>query len=125
VVSTSKRTSSHRNVALCYIRQSFTRDSNDLASPDRQRANIQAECERQGWIPEWYEDADGHKSGTKEANRPGWLALKKRLGDADVIALVANDFARLHRKGWRIGDLIDFCTERDIHLVLTAPRSTN
>ena len=50
-------------VALCYIRQSMTRDENDTNSPERQRANIQALCESKGWIPEWYEDTGGHKSG--------------------------------------------------------------
>jgi DNA invertase Pin-like site-specific DNA recombinase len=112
-----------RHVALCYIRQSFTRDGNDVISPDRQRANIQAICERNDWIPEWYQDAEGHKSGRQEKNRPGWLALKARLGDPDVIALVANDLSRLHRKGWRVGDLLDFIEEHHVRLVLASPNS--
>src|SRR4051794_10465745 len=100
--------SSNRHVALCYIRLSMTRDESDMDSPQRQRANIQAVCDKRGWKPEWYEDAEGHKSGTKENNRPRWLALKERLGDLDVAAVVANDLARLHRKGWRVGNLLDF-----------------
>ncbi len=110
-----------RNVALCYVRLSYTRDENDKDSPDRQRANIQIECDRRGWIPEWYEDTEGHKSGQSEKNRPGWLALKSRLGDPDVVAIVANDLARLHRKGWRVGDPIDFAEEHDVQLVMAAP----
>ncbi len=110
-----------RNVALCYIRLSYTRDENDKDSPERQRANIQIECDRRGWTPEWYEDAEGHKSGQSEKNRPGWLALKARLSDPDVVAIVANDLARLHRKGWRVGDLIDFAEEHDVQLVMAAP----
>ncbi len=110
-----------RQVALCYIRQSLTRDKDDTNSPERQRANIQAVCERNGWIPEWYEDAKGHRSGRSEKNRPQWLALKARLGDPDVIALVANDLSRLHRKGWRVGDLIDYLNEYNVNLVLAAP----
>ena len=51
-----------RKTALCYVRQSFTRDADDTASPERQRANIQAACDRNNWTPEWYEDAQGHKS---------------------------------------------------------------
>jgi hypothetical protein len=111
----------NRQVALCYIRLSFTRyereediaaanvddpdakrsdAQKDKDSPERQRANIQLECDRRGWIPEWYSDTEGHKSGQSEKNRPGWLALKARLGDPDVVAIVANDLARLHRKGW-------------------------
>ncbi|TVR25366.1 MAG: recombinase family protein, partial [Anaerolineaceae bacterium] len=110
-----------RNIALCYVRLSWTRDDSDANSPERQRANIQRVCDEHGWIPEWHEDADGHKTATKEKNRPGWLALKKRLGDPDVVALVANDLSRLHRKGWRIGDLLDFVDEHDVKLVLAAP----
>lgn len=92
-----------------------------MDSPERQRANILAVCEKNGWIPEFHEDADKHKSGTKEKKRPGWLALKSCLADPDVAALVANDLARLHRKGWRIGDLIDYLDQRGVNLVLAAP----
>jgi DNA invertase Pin-like site-specific DNA recombinase len=111
-----------RNIALCYIRQSMTRDANDTNSPERQRANIQIICDQHGWTPEWYMDADGHKSGRQEKNRPGWLALKARLSDPDVAALVANDTSRLHRKSWRIGDLLDFLQEHKIRLVLASSR---
>ena len=114
-----KHTSS--NVALCYVRLSWSKDEGDANSPERQRANIQIVCDQHGWIPEWYEDTDGHKSGTQEKNRPGWLALKTRLTDPDVVALVANDLSRLHRKGWRIGDLLDFVDEHQVRLVLAAP----
>jgi DNA invertase Pin-like site-specific DNA recombinase len=122
----------NRNVALCYVRKSWTNkdkdaddqdDKNlDQISPERQRAHIQAVCDANGWKPEWYEDIDGHRSGMHEKNRPGWLALKARLRDPDVVALVANDLARLHRKGWRIGDLLDFVDQHDIKLVLADPR---
>ncbi len=109
------------NVALCYVRQSVTRDDNDTNSPDRQRANIGAMCEAKGWIAEWYEDTGGHKSGRSEKGRPQWLALKKRLNDPDVVALVANDLSRLHRKGWRVGDLIETLNNLDVALTLASP----
>jgi len=109
------------NVALCYIRQSVTRDENDANSPERQRDNIYAFCEGKGWIPEWYQDTGGHKSGRSEKGRPAWLALKKRLGDPDVVALVANDMSRLHRKGWRVGDLIDSLNSYGVALAIAAP----
>jgi DNA invertase Pin-like site-specific DNA recombinase len=110
-----------REIALCYVRQSWTRNPDDMDSPDRQRDNIEAICRLHGWTPEWYVDAEGHKSGTKVANRPAWLALEARLGDPDVVAVVANDLARLHRKGWRIGNLLDFVDEHGVKLVLAAP----
>src|SRR5258708_17712288 len=113
---------SMRTIALCYVRQSFTRDGREMNSPGRQKDNIQAICEINGWNPEWYQDADGHKSRRSEKNRPAWLSLKTRLGDPDIVALVANDTSRLHRKSWRIGDLLDFLQEHKIRLVLAASR---
>ncbi len=120
-MSRKKQRASERTVALCYVRQSYTRDENDKDSPERQRANIERVCRENGWSPEWYEDVDGHKSARQVKNRPAWLRLEKRLGDADVVALVANDLARLHRKGWRVGDLIEKLERYGIALVLAAP----
>lgn len=117
----SKSLNSEPKVALCYVRQSYTRDGDDTNSPDRQKANIQLVVEHNGWVAEWYEDVGGHRSGRSEKNRPAWLALKARLGDPDVVAIVANDLSRLHRKGWRVGDLLEFLDENDIALVLAAP----
>lgn len=97
----SKSTPIERKVALCYIRLSLTKDTSDLTSPQRQRANILAACEKNGWIPEWFEDTKGHKSATKEENRPSWLALKLRLRDPDVAALVVNEQSRAMRNAWR------------------------
>jgi DNA invertase Pin-like site-specific DNA recombinase len=48
-------------------------------------------------------------------------ALKGRLGDPDVAGVVANDLARLHRKGWRVGSLLDYLDEHRVGLVLAAP----
>lgn len=114
-------TKKNATVALCYIRQSQTRTDDDMNSPERQRNNIQLVCNKYGWTPEWYEDTEGHKSGRDIKNRPGWLALSARLSDPDVVALVANDLSRLHRKGWRVGDLIDHLERFDVALVLAAP----
>ena len=113
--------SKKRQVALCYVRQSYTRDEDDRNSPERQRANIEAFVQNKGWVAEWYEDVGGHKSARKEQNRPEWLRLKARLDDPDVVALVANDLSRLHRKGWRVGDLVDYLEKLDVALVLAAP----
>lgn len=110
-----------RSIALCYVRKSWTREEKDSISPERQRAHIQAVCDTNGWSPEWYEDVDGHRSGMHEKNRPGWLALKARLGDGDVAALVANDLSRLHRKGWRVGDLLDTVEKYGVRLILADP----
>src|SRR5579859_4993832 len=146
-MSSRPSTSSERRVALCYIRLSVAPRiskaptkkekraqakfgkkqyraldlSEMLDSPERQRANIIAACEKRGLIPEFYEDVDGHRSGTTEKNRPGWLALKQRIGGPDVAAVVANDLSRLHRKSARMSDLLDLLDEYDIALILAAP----
>jgi DNA invertase Pin-like site-specific DNA recombinase len=108
-------------VALCYIRQSYTRDSSDMTSPERQRMNIQKILDQHAWTAEWYEDVDGHKSGRDVHNRPGWLALSERLDDGDVAVLIANDLSRLHRKGWRVGDLIEHLEKHDVDLIMAEP----
>src|SRR5439155_21803688 len=90
------------------VRLSWTPNPSEADSPERQKANCEALCERKGWRPEFHYDVDKHKSGREEKNRPNWLALKGRMNDADVVAIVANDLARLHRKGWRVGQLIDW-----------------
>lgn len=112
-----------RNIALCYIRKSVSiaSDESDKASPERQRANILKVCAQYNWIPEWYEDIEGHKSGRYEDNRPGWLALKQRFADPRVAALVANDQARLSRKVWHVGRLVEEVDARGIRIVLAAP----
>ncbi|MEP0761306.1 MAG: recombinase family protein [Chloroflexota bacterium] len=88
-----------RTVALVYIRQSFTKDENDKASPERQLALAEARVAEEGWQGEIYLDVEGHKSARFVNNRPGWLEMKQRLADPDVVALVAYDLARLHRQG--------------------------
>ena len=109
------------NIALCYVRQSYTRDANDMTSPERQRANIERVLEKNGYQAEWFEDVDGHKSGRHVNNRPGWLALSQRLQDDDIAVLIANDLSRLHRKGWRVGDLIDHLEQYEVDLVIAEP----
>jgi hypothetical protein len=48
------------------------------------------------------------------------LALKDRLGDPDVVALVANDLSRVHRKGYRVGQLLEFCQQHGVQLAMAA-----
>jgi len=112
-----------RKVALCYVRQSYARNGEDVISPERQRANIEAYLADVAphLTLEWYEDIQGHRSGSEVNNRPGWLALEQRLSDPDVACVIANDLARFHRKGWRIGKLVSDVQEEGVHLILAAP----
>jgi DNA invertase Pin-like site-specific DNA recombinase len=116
--------STHRNTALCYVRLSVSQTTDDENSPERQIANCAAYCEFMGWVPEFYKDAEGHKSGTKEDTRPEWLKLKARLGDPDVVALVGNDLSRFHRKGFRMGQLIELCKDYGVQLVKAAEKKS-
>lgn len=110
-----------RNIALCYVRQSRRMNPDDIDSQERQRESIQAVCDLHNWTPEWYEDVGGHRSGRSETHRPQWIALKARLDSPDVIAVVANDLSRLHRRAVRIMELIELLNLRQIRLVLAGP----
>jgi hypothetical protein len=37
------------------------------------------------------------------------------------LALIGNDLARFHRKGWCVGDLLEFVEKHQIALILAAP----
>ncbi|MCC7207456.1 MAG: recombinase family protein, partial [Anaerolineae bacterium] len=110
-----------RTTALCYIRVSFNPNGAESDSPERQESYIQTACERQGFNPEWYSDAKGHRSGRDVKNRPGWQALEKRLADPDVGAIVMYDISRAHRKQWRMGELLERLDTLGVKLIQTDP----
>ncbi len=112
-----------RTIALCYVRQSLTRDEMPQHSPDRQKANITALCQEQGWIPLWFVDADGHRSGYGEANRPAWQQLKDWLAHPQVVAIVANEPSRVYRQMWRMGRLMEDLEKQAVQLRFAAPNS--
>lgn len=107
--------------ALCYERLSYSKNGADEISPKRQREHNLRVCKANDWKPEIYGDTEGHKSGRFVKNRPGWQALEERLAGSDVVALVAYDLARLHRKGWRIGKLLEVLEENNVRLILSDP----
>ena len=109
-----------KNVALIYIRLSQTRDESDENSVERQIANCVKVCEENGWECELFIDAEGHKSGTTTKGRHGWQDLVNRLDDPAVVAVVANDSSRIHRKAWQMGKFIEELNERGIQLVFAS-----
>ena len=117
----AKSNSAQRRVALCYVRLSYTRTGEDAVSPERQRANIETMLADSGLTLEWYEDVQGHRSGADTEHRPGWRALEHRLDDDDVDLIIANDLSRIHRRGWRIGQLIHRIQSNSKRLLLAAP----
>lgn len=113
--------SSERNIALCYARQSVTKDDSDRTSIDRQVSAMQEFAATQGWIAEVYVDAQGHRSGRNEENRPEWMRLKERLSDPRVVALLCWDMSRLHRNLVGMLATVDICNSRNITLYEVKP----
>src|SRR5689334_11479636 len=112
------KTETIAKVALCYVRNSGIRVEND---EDHQHAHIQAICDQRGWKPEWYLDTEVHHSDLQEKSRPAWMKLKARLGDPDVVALVANDLSRIHRRASYILELIELLDKFDVRLMVANP----
>jgi DNA invertase Pin-like site-specific DNA recombinase len=113
-----------KKTGLIYIRLSQTRDESDENSVERQIANCVKVCEENGWKYELFIDAEGHKSGTTTKGRYGWQDLINRLDDPEVVAVIANDSSRLHRKAWQMGKFIEELHERKIQLVFASSASS-
>lgn len=114
----------HPQIALCYVRLSRTKSLQDFTSVERQRENILSACQKYGWIPEWYEDAEGHKSAMTEANRPNWMALRARLSDPDITVVVVNDQSRAMRNTLLAMRFFEQLARYDVKLHLAAQDST-
>lgn len=110
--------STKKQKAVGYIRQSVTKNENDMTSPERQEANIRKIAEKYDLELELYSDAKGHKSGTKEENREGWLALKERLSDQDVTTVIVNDQSRAMRSLWRTVKFLEELPEHGVTMRL-------
>lgn len=106
-----------RNVALCYVRKSMVRTATDAVSPERQRANCLAEAERRGYRAEFYEDAEGHKSGRSEKGRPGWLSLKTQLERDDVAAVIVESLSRASRSVKDLANIVEELQTRGVALI--------
>jgi DNA invertase Pin-like site-specific DNA recombinase len=94
----------------------MVRSAVDEVSPARQRAGIAAEAHRRGWTPEFFEDAEGHRSGRTE-RRPGWLALKARLDDPGVKAIIVESLSRASRSVRDLHNLLFELERRQIALI--------
>lgn len=110
-----------RTVALCYLRKSVVRDDAEYGSVEQQRAAVARVADERGWRAEWYEDADGHRSGRNERGRPRWLALRARIADPDVAAVVAHRMERFSRSVHDFTALVELCARHGVALI-TADR---
>lgn len=98
---------SKRDLALIYIRRSRIKIGETTVSPERQLANCKRICEERQWRSEIFQDAEEgkHFSGRSEEGRPAWAALKARLADDDVVAVVVNSLDRATRS---LKDFVNF-----------------
>ena len=104
-------------IALVYVRKSMVRSKSDGVSPERQRALCTTECERKGWTPEFYPDAEGHRSGRSEKHRPAFRRLKAQLGRPEVKAVVVSRLDRLCRSPRDFFNFLDLLQKHGVELV--------
>ncbi len=110
-----------------YTRESMRRvaenkEDEDATSTERQRRNILDAAKRfQLGKVKIFEEPKGHRSGASIKNRPMWRKLDARIRAGKVRVLIVNDLSRLHRKGWRIGELLDWLEKHNVRLILAAP----
>ncbi len=106
-----------RSVLLGYGRRSEVRNATDEINVERQHSRLQAEAARRGWCFEWYEDAEGHKSGRHEQGRPGWLTLRSQLDRADVVGIGVESLSRATRSVRDLYNLLHELEGRDKFLI--------
>lgn len=102
-------------------RDSPPKGRHDSVSIDRQKHNIEVAAARGGYHVEWFIEEEGHRSGRDLSQRPEMTALLARLEQTGVRAVIANDMARLFRRGWRMGQLLEVLQQHGIKLILAAP----
>ena len=105
--------------ALCYIRQSITRNKSDMLSPDRQREYINTYLAQHPELtPIWFEDAKGHRSGRSVKGRPDFqMLLDEILANPNVVRLIVTEYARVARSVFTSSQMIDLLRRRHIQLV--------
>lgn len=114
------KTQIKRNVALCYKRKSDIQGAVDFVSIIWQDETVEAECRSRDWIPEWYQDTRRHNSARTEKNRSNWMRLRKRVGDADVVAVIVAVQDRASRSVRDTAALIEDCIKHKVHFIAPA-----
>jgi DNA invertase Pin-like site-specific DNA recombinase len=106
-----------RNVLLGYGRRSEVRNAIDEINVERQHSRIVAEANARGFTLEWFEDAEGHRSGRHEEGRPGWLSLKSQLDRDDVVGIIVESLSRATRSVRDLHNLVHELENRDLILL--------
>ena len=124
-------------IGLAYVRESFSRavedtpkrgepgrkggepkGRTDTVSKARQKQNIEDAAQPYGFTIEWFVEEEGHRSGRDLSQRPQMQQMLKRMHEGGVRALIVNDLARLFRRGWRLGELLEELHKLNIILIL-------
>lgn len=109
---------SENKIAICYHRKSRVFKGKPApTSPERQQGNTNAKAADLGLEPENYCDAEGHRSGRAEENRPDWLKARSRIGDPDVGALIVDTWDRPVRNTKLLLSLVDECEAAGIRFI--------
>jgi site-specific DNA recombinase len=106
-----------QEVALIYVRKSMVRSKADEQSPARQRVLCTEEATRRGWVPEVYEDAEGHRSGRSEKHRPAFRNLKAQLGRPEVKAVIVSSLDRLSRSPRDFFNFLSLLQKHEVELI--------
>lgn len=107
-----------RTTALIYVRKSQVKSGGAApASPELQEQACRAAAAPHHWMVEVHVDAEGHRSG-KTANRPGWQAVRARLADPEVAALIVHSHDRAFRNLRALLEMADECQRLGVRLVL-------
>lgn len=103
-------------IGIGYTRKSVVQGRADETSIDRQAAALRAAIEADGLTPELYSDAEGHRSGRSDRDRPEWRAVMRRLAAPGVRALYVDSLSRAWRstKGWN--ELLEACRRHQVRL---------
>lgn len=98
-----------RSVGIIYSRKSLVFSRADETSIERQDNDLTASCVADGLNPEPYSDADGHRSGYSDKNRPEYRKAFKRLVDPDVAKIYIDSIDRAWRNVEEWNKLLRTC----------------
>jgi len=106
---------STERVCLGYGRKSVVRNTSDTITIERQRAAIEELAARRLERLEWFEDAEGHRSGRFERTRPAFMSLLSRIeNDPSVKSVIVYRIDRAGRSVIVNDRLIKLCQAKGI-----------
>lgn len=104
------------SVGIIYSRKSLVFSRADETSVERQDNDLTASCVADGLKPEAYSDADGHRSGYSDKNRPEYRKAFKRLGDSDVAKIYIDSIDRAWRNVEEWNKLLRTCQRCNVSI---------